>query len=65
MGKFKFSPIQAILLISQIVERGLRNQGFKLSSSPGNLIRCALGRFLRILLSALLKNVKNVKVLLL
>jgi hypothetical protein len=65
MGKFKFSPIQAILLISQIVESGLRNQGFKLPSSPGNLIRCALGRFLCILLSALLKNVKNVKVLLL
>jgi hypothetical protein len=65
MGKFKFSPIQAILLISQIVERGLSNQGFELSSSPGNLIRFALGRFLRILLSALLKNVKNVKVFLL
>jgi hypothetical protein len=51
--------------VSQIVQGGLRNQGFELSSSPGNLIRCALGRFLRILLSALLKNVKNIKVLLL
>ena len=65
MGKFKFSPIQAILLVSQIVKGRLRNQGFELSSSPGNLIRCALGRFLRTLLSALLKNVKNIKVLLL
>jgi hypothetical protein len=63
MGKFEFFLIQAVLLVSEVIQDSLSYDGLELLASPGSLISCALGWLLNILLSALLKYVKNVEIL--
>ena len=64
MGKFEFFLVQAVLLVPQVVECCLGDEGLHLASLE-NLIISALGRLLDVLFSTVLEYVENIEVFLL